>query len=97
MLVVRCIFVFSLWSVAVPCGYFRDGRFHADGPASGQPGFRTSIVVIVCRGLGGGRLGIRDRVIGRFVYHVGGREMRSVFARDVGSCDIKSRCLDLIL
>ena len=82
---------------AVPCRYFRDGRLDADSPASGRVDLRTSIVVFVCRGLSGGRLGVRDRVIGRIVCCVGSRKIRSVFVRDVGSCDIESRCLDLIL
>ena len=77
-----------MWSTAVPFGYFRDGRLDADGSASGLFDLRTSIVVLVCRGLGGGRLGVRGSVIGRLFCRVGGRKVRPVFAWDVGSCDV---------
>ena len=91
------VFVFPLLGTAVPCRYFRDGRLDADSPASGWVDLRTSIVIFVCHGLGGGRLGVRDRVVDRLVCCVGGRKMCSVFVRDVGSCNVESRCSDLIL
>ena len=94
---VRCVFVFSLWSIAVPYGYFRDGCLDADGPTGGRADFLIAIGVVVCLGSGSGRFGSRDSVIGRFVRCIGGREVCSVFTWDVCSCEGEPRCSDLIL